>query len=44
MYHGGVEYLENLRESLAVNNLFMINDIKATSLLHTLRRNFLKCK
>ena len=44
MYHGGVEYLGNLKESLAVNNLFMINDINATSLLHTLRRNFLKCK
>ena len=40
MYHGGVEYLGNLRESLAVNNLSMINDSKATSLLYTLRRIF----
>ena len=40
MYHGGVEYLGNLRESLAVNNLFMINDIKATNLLYTLRKIF----
>ena len=40
MYHGGVEYLGNLRESLAVNNLFMINDIKATSLLYALRGIF----
>ncbi len=44
MYHGGVEYLGKHRESLAVNNLFMITEIKAISLLHTFSRNFLKCK